>query len=113
MQQRATAEAMRLRRSTVEHPFATLKYHIFGHPRFLLRGRQGAQAEMSLVVIVYNLKYMMNVWPTAIGRRAGASLNCSLDVLPSLQNSSVVKNTKAMLQNFGTSPLLSNHQFVS
>jgi hypothetical protein len=61
MQQRATAEAMRLRRSTVEHPLATLKYPIFGHPRFLLRGRQGAQAEMSLVVIVYNLKYMMNV----------------------------------------------------
>jgi hypothetical protein len=25
-------EAMRLRRSTVEHPFATLKYRIFGHP---------------------------------------------------------------------------------
>jgi hypothetical protein len=25
MQQRATPEAMRLRRSTVEHPFATLK----------------------------------------------------------------------------------------
>src|SRR2546422_760959 len=61
MQQRATPEAMRLRRSTVEHPFATLKYHIFGHPRFLLRGRKGAQTEMSLAVIVYNLKRMMNV----------------------------------------------------
>lgn len=61
MQQRATPEAMRLRRSTVEHPFATLKYHIFGHPRFLLRGRRGAQTEMSLAVIVYNLKRMMNV----------------------------------------------------
>src|ERR1700730_12173590 len=61
MQQRATPEAMRLRRSPVEHPFATLKYHIFGHPRFLLRGRQGAQAEMSLAVIVYNLKRMMNI----------------------------------------------------
>jgi transposase len=61
MQQRATPEAMRLRRSTVEHPFATLKYHIFGHPRFLLRGRRGAQAEMSLAVLVYNLKRMMNI----------------------------------------------------
>lgn len=61
MQQRATPEAMRLRRSTVEHPFATLKYQIFGHPRFLLRGCRGAQAEMSLAVIVYNLKRMMNV----------------------------------------------------
>jgi hypothetical protein len=45
----------------VEHPFATLKCHIFGHPRFLLRGRRGAQAEMSLAVIVYNLKRMMNI----------------------------------------------------
>ncbi len=61
MQQRATPQAMRLRRSTVEHPFATLKYHIFGHPRFLLRGRRGAQAEVSLAVIVYNLKRMMKV----------------------------------------------------
>ena len=60
MQQRATPEAMRLRRSTVEHPFATLKYRIFGHPRFLLRGRGGAQTEISLATIAYNLKRMMN-----------------------------------------------------
>ncbi len=52
---------MRLRRSTVEHPFGTLKYRIFGHPRFLLRGVTGAQAEMSLATIAYNLKRMMNV----------------------------------------------------
>src|SRR5882724_3867185 len=38
MLHRATPEMMRLRRSTVEHPFAALKYRIFGHPRFLLRG---------------------------------------------------------------------------
>ncbi len=61
MQQWATPEVMRLRRSTVEHPFATLKCHIFGHPRFLLRGRRGVQAEMSLAVIVYNLKRVMIV----------------------------------------------------
>jgi hypothetical protein len=61
MQQRATPEAMRLRRSTVEHPFASLKYRIFGHPRFLLRGVGGAQTEMSLAAMVYNLKRMMNV----------------------------------------------------
>lgn len=61
MQQRATPEAMRLRRSTVEHPFATLKYRIFGHPRFLLRGAGGAQTEISLATIAYNLKRMMNV----------------------------------------------------
>jgi transposase len=61
MQQRATPEMMRLRRSTAEHPFAALKYHIFGHPRFLLRGLQGAQAEISLATMVYNLKRMLNV----------------------------------------------------
>ena len=46
-----TPEAMRLRRSTVEHPFATIKYRIFGHPRLLLRGLSGA----------YNLKRITNV----------------------------------------------------
>jgi transposase len=61
MGQRATPEVMRLRRSTVEHPFATLKYRIFGHPRFLLRGISGAQAEISLAVMAYNLKRMIKV----------------------------------------------------
>lgn len=61
MQQRATPEAMRLRRSTVEHPFASLKYRIFGHPRFLLRGRKGAQTEISIAAMVYNLKRMSKV----------------------------------------------------
>jgi transposase len=61
MQKRATPEAMRLRRSTVEHPFANLKYRIFGHPRFLLRGLRGAQTEISLAVAAYNLKRMLNI----------------------------------------------------
>ncbi|HEY6384664.1 MAG TPA: transposase [Candidatus Acidoferrum sp.] len=61
MQQRATPEAMRRRRSTVEHPFANLKYRIFGHPRFLLRGLRGAQTEVSLAVAAYNLKRMRNI----------------------------------------------------
>ncbi len=61
MQQRTTPQIMRLRRSTVEHPFATLKYRIFGHPRFLLRRKDGAQTEISLATIAYNLKRMMNV----------------------------------------------------
>ena len=60
-QQHATVEAMRLRRSIVEHPFAALKYHIFGLPRFLLRGLNGAQTEISLGVLVYNLKRMINI----------------------------------------------------
>lgn len=60
-QQQATADAMRLRRSTVEYPFALLKYSIFGHPRFLLRGLRGAQTEISLAVMAYNLKRMTNI----------------------------------------------------
>lgn len=61
MQQRATPDKMRLRRCTVEHPFATLKYQIFGHPRFLLRGLHGSKTEISLAVMAYNLKRMVNL----------------------------------------------------
>ena len=61
MQERVTPEAMRLRRSTVEHPFATIKYRIFGHPRLLLRGLSGAKAEIGLAAMAYNLKRITNV----------------------------------------------------
>jgi len=61
MQERVTSEAMRLRRSTVEHPFATIKYRIFGHPRLLLRGLSGAKAEIALATMAYNLKRITNV----------------------------------------------------
>ncbi len=61
MHQRATPEVMLLRRSTVEHPFATLKYRIFGLPRFLLRGLNGSHTEMSLAIMAYNLKRMTNI----------------------------------------------------
>lgn len=61
MHQRATPQAMRLRRSTVELPFAVLKYRIFGHPRLLLRGTRGAQTEISLATMAYNLKRMLNI----------------------------------------------------
>lgn len=58
MNARATAQAMRLQRCTVERPFAMLKYVIFGNARFLLRGRGGAQTEISLATMAYNLKTM-------------------------------------------------------
>lgn len=61
MNQRATAQLMRLRRCTVERPFALLKWVIFGHPRFLLRGLSGAQVEASLATMAYNLKTMLRV----------------------------------------------------
>jgi hypothetical protein len=55
MEQRTTANVMRLRKSIVEHPFATLKYRIFG------RGLGGAPTEISLATMVYNLKRMVKV----------------------------------------------------
>jgi transposase len=61
MQERVTPEVMRLRRSTVEHPFATIKYRIFGHPRLLMRGLSGARVEIGLAMMAYNLKRITNV----------------------------------------------------
>jgi transposase len=57
----AAPDAMALRRQTVEHPFGTLKYRIFSHGRFLLRGLRGAGAEMALAVLSYNLRRASNV----------------------------------------------------
>jgi transposase len=61
MHARATPDAMRLRRCTVERPFAELKYRIFGLPRFLLRGSRGAAAEMAIAVMVFNLKRLSSL----------------------------------------------------
>jgi transposase len=61
MQERVTPEVMRLRRSTVEHPFATIKYRIFGHPRLLMRGLSGARVEIGLATMAYNIKRITNV----------------------------------------------------
>lgn len=64
MNDRATPALMRLRRSTVEHPFGTLKYRIFGHPRLLLRGLNGARTEIALAILAYNLKRITNLLGT-------------------------------------------------
>lgn len=61
MGQRATPQAMRLRKSRVEHVFAFLKYRVFGNARFLLRGLHGACTETSLAVLAYNLKRVLSV----------------------------------------------------
>ena len=66
MMLRTTAEVMRLRRSTVEHPFATLKYNILEKPRFLMRGLWGAGTEIAVATLMYNLKRAM----TVLGNRA-------------------------------------------
>jgi transposase len=54
-------ERMRARRETVEHPFGTIKSWM-GSTHFLTRGLQPVSAEMSLHVIAYNLKRMMNIF---------------------------------------------------
>lgn len=61
MHARATPQAMRLRRCTVEHPFAALKYRIFGHPRLLLRGTRGAETEIGLAAMAYNIGRLVNI----------------------------------------------------
>jgi len=64
---------MRLRRGWAELPFAGLKYRILGHPRFLLRGRAGAQTEMSWGTMAYNLKRMLSALAGRALREALAS----------------------------------------
>lgn len=54
-------QAMALRRETVEHPFANLKYRILGNGRFLLRGITGAGGESALAVLAYNFRRVLNL----------------------------------------------------
>ncbi|MCB0727837.1 MAG: IS1182 family transposase [Ignavibacteriae bacterium] len=49
------------RKSIVEHPFGTLK-HTMGHGHFLMRGKENVAAEMSMSVLTYNMKRIMNLF---------------------------------------------------
>jgi hypothetical protein len=53
-------QKMRLRRQTVEHPFGTLK-NWMGYTHFLTRTLPNVKTEMSLHVLAYNLKRVMNI----------------------------------------------------
>jgi len=64
MDERATIEAMRRRRCTVEHPFGTLKMGILGHPRLLVRGLAKAAGELAIATTVWNLKRAMSILGT-------------------------------------------------
>jgi transposase len=55
-----TPEAARLRRQTVEHPFATLKAWM-GSTHFLTKTLPRVSTEMSLHVLAYNLKRAMQI----------------------------------------------------
>ncbi len=52
---------MAARRNTVEHPFGTLKCWM-GYTHFQTRALEQVSAEMSLHVLAYNLKRMMNIF---------------------------------------------------
>ena len=49
---------MTVRRSTVEHPFGTIKSWM-GATHFLTRGLQHVKTEMALNVLAYNIKRMI------------------------------------------------------
>jgi hypothetical protein len=52
--------AMRVRRQTVEHPFATLKMRM-GATHFLMKRMKNVATEMALNVLGYNLTRVMNI----------------------------------------------------
>ena len=54
-------DAMTIRRQTVEHPFATLKAWM-GSTHFLTRTLEKVKTEMSLQVLAYNMKRMINIF---------------------------------------------------
>jgi transposase len=58
-----TPDAPRLRRQTVEHPFGTLKAWM-GSTHFLTKTLPRVRTEMSLHVLAYNLKRMLQIFGT-------------------------------------------------
>jgi len=57
---RANPEKMKKRKELVEHPYGTMKRAmVSGY--FLMRGIRKVAAEMSLTVMGYNLKRVMNI----------------------------------------------------
>jgi transposase len=53
-------DAMRIRRSSVEHPYGTIKSWM-GSTHFLTKGLEHVKTEMSLHVLAYNLKRLMTL----------------------------------------------------
>ena len=53
-------DMMKVRRSTVEHPFGTLKSWM-GSTHFQMKTIKRVSAEMSLHVLAYNLKRVMKI----------------------------------------------------
>ena len=51
---------MKRRRELVEHPYGTIKW-LMGYPKFLLRGRKKAKAELALLIMGFNFKRTVNI----------------------------------------------------
>jgi len=62
MAQRVTArpDIMRQRQQIVEHPFGVMK-HAFGHSYFLMRRLVKVRSEMSLTVLAFNMRRVINI----------------------------------------------------
>jgi transposase len=54
-------EAMRRRKAIVEHPYATIK-HCMGATHFVMKRLPNVQTEMSLHVLAYNLRRVINIF---------------------------------------------------
>ena len=67
-----TPDLMRTRRSTVEHPFATIKAWM-GATHFQMRRLRNVRTEMALHVLAYNIKRMINMLGTVTFLRALAA----------------------------------------
>src|SRR5262245_14975641 len=57
---RAGPEKLRIRKGLVEHPFGTIK-RAMGQGYFLMRGDPKVRTEMSLTVLAYNMKRVINI----------------------------------------------------
>lgn len=56
-------DMMKVRRSTVEHPFGTIKTWM-GYTHFQMKTLKRVSTEMSLHVLAYNLKRVINIMGT-------------------------------------------------
>jgi transposase len=57
---RAKPEKVKRRKCIVEHPFGTIK-HSMNQGHFLMRGLPNVRSEMSLTVLAYNIKRIINI----------------------------------------------------
>jgi hypothetical protein len=97
MHERVTPAVMRLRRCTAEHPFATIKYRIFGHPRLLMRGLSGARVEIGLATMAYNIKRDER---TRRYQTDGSALSRLMRDIDGMQNHEILSASKRGVASF-------------